>query len=169
MKMPWEISEAAVDRLAPIVGARRRDLSTRIGSGRLKAFLGKHCPYCGVVMNRDRGWNGRQAPSRDHRIPVSRGGAHTIDNLLVCCRSCNEEKGSLLVEEFMAVRAGIASRIDHLWNIRRSVAFNGRAPAPAREAAKAALAVRKIRRSANPAGESSDMDARESEQGRDHV
>lgn len=94
---------------------------------RLRWYLGKPCPYCGVTMNRDRGWNSRDAPSRDHRIPQSRGGKHNAVNITVCCRMCNEEKGSLDPEEFTAVRAGLASRLDHRWHAERSRAMNPRA------------------------------------------
>jgi 5-methylcytosine-specific restriction endonuclease McrA len=92
------------------------------------------CPYCGVTMNRDRGWNSPQAPSRDHRVPRSRGGTDRPENILVCCRMCNEDKASLTTEEYMAVRAGNASRLDHIWNAQRSVAMNMRIQRPSRKA-----------------------------------
>lgn len=90
---------------------------------RLHWYFGKQCPYCGVQMSRD---SLRLMPSRDHRIPRSRGGTHTPSNITICCRGCNEDKGSLTVEEYMAVRAGLASRLDHIWNARRSMERNGR-------------------------------------------
>jgi 5-methylcytosine-specific restriction endonuclease McrA len=36
----------------------------------------------------------------DHRTPLSRGGANSIDNILPACRRCNTEKGRLTEEEF---------------------------------------------------------------------
>lgn len=52
------------------------------------------------------------APTRDHIIALSRGGPDHIDNIQMICRRCNEEKGSLLPDEFVAWREGRASRID---------------------------------------------------------
>lgn len=44
---------------------------------------GHACQYCG-----------RPADSLDHVTPRSRGGAHTWDNVVACCRSCNVRKGN---------------------------------------------------------------------------
>lgn len=83
---------------------------------KMKSMLrrgGHVCPYCELPMLTDHGLNHKRAPSRDHMIPLSRGGPDTLENLLTCCRGCNEDKGSLTAEEYIAVRAGMASRIDH--------------------------------------------------------
>jgi 5-methylcytosine-specific restriction endonuclease McrA len=47
------------------------------------------CAYCG-------------APSvgQDHIIPLSRGGRHSIGNVLPCCRSCNSSKHTRLLAEW---------------------------------------------------------------------
>lgn len=90
-------------------------------SRRMTPQLGKPCPYCGVTMNRDKGWNSPDAPSRDHKIPRSRGGNNLPNNIVICCRSCNEDKGSLDAEEYMAVLTGLACRIDHIWHARRGL------------------------------------------------
>jgi HNH endonuclease/Protein of unknown function (DUF1376) len=37
----------------------------------------------------------------DHRLPWSRGGQHSFDNLVVACRTCNRSKGSRTVEEWL--------------------------------------------------------------------
>ena len=121
MQMPWEISERAVTdhETFVIVGVRRRDLTTRYGTGRLRRFLGKPCPYCGICMNREKGFHCADAPSRDHRIPISRGGRDLAKNIVICCRRCNENKGALDPEEYMAVRNGIASSLEMWWQNRR--------------------------------------------------
>lgn len=39
---------------------------------------------------------------QDHMIPLSRGGAHTVENIVPACRSCNAAKGDRTAEEFVA-------------------------------------------------------------------
>jgi 5-methylcytosine-specific restriction endonuclease McrA len=60
----------------------------------IESFL---CPYC-------QKWH-IGTPSIDHKIPISRGGPHSLENLSLCCLRCNSAKGALTVEEFMAKRA----------------------------------------------------------------
>lgn len=36
----------------------------------------------------------------DHKVPISRGGTHTIDNLVPCTRRANRSKADLTAEEF---------------------------------------------------------------------
>lgn len=112
MQMPWEISERAF---------AKRDLSNGRGAGRLHRYVGKNCPYCDCIMHRGYRYTGRQAPSRDHLVPLSRGGLNVAANIVVCCRQCNERKGALDAEEYAAWRAGNVSRLDHGWweGIRR--------------------------------------------------
>ncbi|MFV0523953.1 MAG: HNH endonuclease [Acidimicrobiales bacterium] len=45
------------------------------------------CQYCGAT-----------AESIDHVIPRSRGGTHTWDNVVACCRRCNTTKSDRLLE-----------------------------------------------------------------------
>lgn len=51
---------------------------------------GSVCRYCGEAVRT------RLTPSDprgfDHVVPRSKGGRHTIGNLVVCCRSCNENR-----------------------------------------------------------------------------
>lgn len=92
------------------------DGSHRTGSRflpfRLKRFEGKPCPYCRRPMMRAKSHLAARAPSRDHMTPRSRGGTDDPSNILVCCRACNEDKGSLDHVEYLAVLAGTATRID---------------------------------------------------------
>ncbi len=49
---------------------------------------GGRCQYCAAP-----------AESLDHVVPKSRGGEHTWDNVVACCRRCNVSKGSRLPAE----------------------------------------------------------------------
>jgi 5-methylcytosine-specific restriction endonuclease McrA len=56
---------------------------------RLVDRFGGRCAYCE-----------RPATSQDHVVPLSRGGRHTIGNVVPACGSCNSSKGSLLLVEW---------------------------------------------------------------------
>lgn len=47
----------------------------------------KTCPYCGKRIGDD-------DKSIDHIIPVSKGGEHSRDNIIVCCKKCNIKKSN---------------------------------------------------------------------------
>lgn len=49
---------------------------------------GHRCQYCG-----------QSAENIDHVVPKSRGGRHTWDNVVACCRPCNARKRDHLLEE----------------------------------------------------------------------
>ncbi|WP_310599874.1 HNH endonuclease [Desulfobulbus sp.] len=56
------------------------------------------CWYCGRQV-------GYHNLTMDHVIPLTRGGRSTKDNLVPCCKECNNKKKSLLPvewEEYMA-------------------------------------------------------------------
>jgi 5-methylcytosine-specific restriction endonuclease McrA len=42
---------------------------------------------------------GREFLTRDHVLPLSRGGANTWDNVVTACSACNNRKGSRLPAE----------------------------------------------------------------------
>lgn len=50
------------------------------------------CVYCGAEGEM----------TRDHDIPVSRGGPDSIDNIVPACRSCNSAKGTMTGDEYRA-------------------------------------------------------------------
>src|SRR5581483_7587837 len=106
-------------------------------AGRVRAwlaqFLGDPCGCCGSKMHADDGWNSPRAPSRDHRIPVARGGLDVLQNIIILCRRCNGEKGMLDLEEFAAVRAGVACDLSERMNTERSIMTNSRNPKALRE------------------------------------
>lgn len=45
----------------------------------------KSCPFCHKRMR-------SQDKSLDHIVPLSKGGAHSVLNTLVCCKRCNAKK-----------------------------------------------------------------------------
>lgn len=56
------------------------------------------CQVCGVRTPKSkRGTFADNAPELDHRVPMSRGGSHTWENVQCCCRSCNIAKGAGLI------------------------------------------------------------------------
>lgn len=42
-------------------------------------------------------WTGKRRPTLDHIIPLSKGGAHTIENAVCACKNCNSRKKDLLI------------------------------------------------------------------------
>jgi CRISPR/Cas system Type II protein with McrA/HNH and RuvC-like nuclease domain len=71
---------------------------------KLKKY-GNKCAYCGCDLNADNA-------SKDHAIPLSRGGRDTITNIVPCCRFCNSAKGGRTPYEWFRARrlAGLPSR-----------------------------------------------------------
>jgi hypothetical protein len=37
----------------------------------------------------------------EHKVPISRGGGHTLENVAVACADCNTRKGSMTVTEYL--------------------------------------------------------------------
>lgn len=57
---------------------------------------GYRCQYCGRHRSELRG---REFLTRDHVIPLSRGGDNSWQNVVSACSPCNNRKGNLLPEE----------------------------------------------------------------------
>lgn len=76
----------------------RRYWTTRRPRYRLRLSLHRRdrwrCHYCGK-----RGT--MRTLTKDHVMPFSRGGKHTLDNLVSACRSCNQRKGVKPYEVFV--------------------------------------------------------------------
>ena len=52
------------------------------------------CAYCGVKFTK------KIKPTKDHIIPISKGGHNTKDNVVPACKSCNSKKWSKIIKPF---------------------------------------------------------------------
>jgi 5-methylcytosine-specific restriction enzyme A len=52
-----------------------------------------HCHYCGKTVP-------ARKLSMDHRIPISRGGMSERKNLVPSCKSCNNKKKNMMLDEW---------------------------------------------------------------------
>ncbi len=81
------IPAPSVMRLSRYVRVPYRHAVPMTRSGVLRRD-GRRCAYCG-----------KRADTIDHVVPRSRGGAHTWDNCVAACRTCNSKKADRLIEE----------------------------------------------------------------------
>jgi HNH endonuclease len=51
------------------------------------------CHYCKKNLS-------RRVSTLDHKLPVTRNGANTLDNVVLSCKWCNLDKGALTDEEY---------------------------------------------------------------------
>lgn len=52
------------------------------------------CPYCGKGLNQSN-------THMDHMNPISKGGLHSIKNLIMCCDTCNTTKNATLFDDWV--------------------------------------------------------------------
>lgn len=77
------------------------------------------CQFCGRAQGELRH---RECLTRDHLIPLSRGGTNGWSNVLTACSTCNTRKGNLLPEEagMHPLRVPVEPHFVHLaWAVRR--------------------------------------------------
>jgi 5-methylcytosine-specific restriction endonuclease McrA len=55
------------------------------------------CLYCGIKVERKINLH------LDHKIPLSKNGSHTIENIAISCASCNLRKGTKSMKEFLQI------------------------------------------------------------------
>lgn len=79
---------------------------------------GGQCVYCGE----------KRRLSRDHDIPLARGGSNSIDNIVPACGPCNSAKGTLTGDEFRQRRASDGPSQDPRWKTQLELA-RSRSPA----------------------------------------
>jgi 5-methylcytosine-specific restriction endonuclease McrA len=85
----------AVIRLVRFVHVPRK-FRRQVTNTFLFARDGYKCQYCGRHKSVLRG---REFLTRDHIVPISRGGLNTWQNVVTACSPCNNRKGSHLLEE----------------------------------------------------------------------
>jgi 5-methylcytosine-specific restriction endonuclease McrA len=93
----WDMANA--DRIAMYRGRRRArrkhaEMSKFSASEwhAVQELSGHRCAYCWRVTDR---------LEQDHIRPLSRGGAHALSNIVPACRSCNAQKHSKTLLEFL--------------------------------------------------------------------
>lgn len=77
------------------------------------------CVYCGRHRSELRG---RQFLTRDHVLPISRGGDNSWKNVVTSCSPCNNRKGNRLPEEVgmtLLVEPGEPNYVHLVWAVRR--------------------------------------------------
>jgi 5-methylcytosine-specific restriction endonuclease McrA len=77
------------------------------------------CQYCGRHKSE---LKGRQFLTRDHVLPVSRGGTNHWDNVVTSCSPCNNRKGGRLPREAglrLLVEPSEPNYVQLVWVVRR--------------------------------------------------
>lgn len=80
---------------------------------------GYRCQYCGRHRNQLRG---REFLTRDHVVPLSRGGDNTWGNVVTACSPCNNRKASHLPEEcglHLLQPPEEPNHVELVWAVRR--------------------------------------------------
>lgn len=86
---------------------------------------GTRCRYCETELS-------STERTADHVVPLCRGGAHSIDNLVIACRSCNSSKGRKTLEQWLesiphmsSLRDLISSKLHTFSGLRRAPCATG--------------------------------------------
>ena len=121
----FELPRPAVIRLVKFVHVPRR-FRRQVTNTFLFARDGYRCQFCGRFQHELRT---RECLTRDHLVPLSRGGTNAWTNVLTACSSCNTRKGNLLPEEagMHPLRAPVEPHFVHLaWAVRRLTRIQAR-------------------------------------------
>jgi 5-methylcytosine-specific restriction endonuclease McrA len=107
-----------VIRLVSFVHVPRR-FRRHVTNTFLFARDGYACQYCG---RHRRELRHREFLTRDHLMPICRGGKNTWDNVITACTRCNHKKGNLTPEEAHMRPLNSALEPNHVelvWAVRR--------------------------------------------------
>ena len=108
----------AVIRLVRYVHVPRR-FRRQVTNTFLFARDGYRCQYCGRHRNDLRP---REFLTRDHVVPLSRGGVHGWTNVVTACSSCNNRKGNRLPQECglkLRTTPREPNEVELVWAVRR--------------------------------------------------
>jgi 5-methylcytosine-specific restriction endonuclease McrA len=112
------IAAPLVIRLKRFIHVPRR-FRRQVTNTFLFARDGYRCQYCG----RHRGaLRGREFLTRDHVVPLSRGGDNVWENVVTACSACNNRKASHLPEECGLHLHGVPREpnyVELVWAVRR--------------------------------------------------
>lgn len=84
------------------------------------------CMYCGRNSHE---LKHRECLTRDHLIPISRGGGNQWTNVVTACSTCNTKKGSRLPEEWghTPLKPPVEPHFVHLaWAVRKLTALQSK-------------------------------------------
>lgn len=107
-----------VIRLARYVHVPRR-FRRQVTNTFLFARDGYACQYCG---RHKRMLKHREFLTRDHVLPISRGGANSWGNVVTACSTCNHRKGNQLPNEAglrLATRPAEPNHVKLVWAVRK--------------------------------------------------
>lgn len=112
------VAAPLVIRLKRFVHVPRR-FRRQVTNTFLFARDGYRCQYCGRHKAQLRG---REFLTRDHVLPLSRGGENTWGNVATACSGCNNRKASHLPEEIgmhLLHRPSEPNYVELVWAVRR--------------------------------------------------
>ncbi len=107
-----------VIRLVRFVHVPRR-FRRQVTNTFLFARDGYACQYCG---RHKRELRPREFLTRDHVLPLSRGGGNGWENVVTACSSCNHRKGDRLPHEAglaLAIRPAEPDHVRLVWAVRK--------------------------------------------------
>jgi 5-methylcytosine-specific restriction endonuclease McrA len=113
-----EMPAPVVIRLVRYVHVPRR-FRRQVTNTFLFARDGYRCQYCGRHRT-ELGY--RESLTRDHVVPVSRGGGNGWTNVVTACSRCNLHKGDALPEEaglHLLTRPRVPDQVQLIWAVRR--------------------------------------------------
>jgi 5-methylcytosine-specific restriction endonuclease McrA len=119
------IPRPAVIRLVRFVHVPRR-FRRQVTNTFLFARDDYRCQFCG---RRQHELRHHECLTRDHLVPLSRGGTNGWTNVLTACSTCNTRKGNLLPEEagMHPLRPPVEPHFVHLaWAVRRLTAIQSK-------------------------------------------
>lgn len=112
-----EMAAPLVIRLVRYVHVPRK-FRRQVTNTFLFARDGYRCQYCG---RHRRELRGREFLTRDHVIPLSKGGLNTWENVVTACSPCNNRKGSDLPHEVGMIPLQTPAEPNHVelvWAVR---------------------------------------------------